>query len=118
MGRAPIAGLFAWAEWNDFIALSRAGVNGPEIGLRFTHPKGVRTGSASAGSDSADLFLRLRRAGATVTAGYSTDGKKWEELVPDVVDWGATIRVGVYVKNLSDVPYETAFDEYKLVVKE
>lgn len=107
----PTAGLLAWAEWNDFISLSRAGTERAAVGLRFTHPKGVRTGDAAPGS--ANLFLRLRRSGATVTSGYSSDGEKWEELFPDGVEWGDTIKVGVYVKNLS-APYEAVFSEYAL----
>lgn len=108
------AGLVAWAESNNFLVLARTGRHG--VHLSYTHPEGVRVGDASAGGDAAELFLRFRREGGYVTSGHSPDGKKWTDFFPDAVEWGDTVKVGVYAKNLHDDPYEVVFDEYKLTV--
>jgi regulation of enolase protein 1 (concanavalin A-like superfamily) len=107
-----MAGLLASVESNNFLALSRNGTR--DIGLRYVHPNGVRTGGISMGSATDALYLRLRREGAMITSGYSSDGKTWEELFPDVVAWDETVKVGLFVKSFVGAPYETAFDEYKL----
>jgi hypothetical protein len=111
-----VAGVLAWSESDNHITLVRAGDRGSSVQLSFTHPNGARGAEAAFDAPPAELLLRLRRVGATVTSGYSLDGKKWTDFFPDGVEWGQTIRVGVYAKNLSDAPFEAAFSASTLTV--
>jgi regulation of enolase protein 1 (concanavalin A-like superfamily) len=111
-----MAGLVVWAESNNYLGLARVGNCGCSVQLFYTHPNGVRGAETRFTAAPAEIFLRLKRVDATVTSGYSLDGKKWKDFFPDDVEWGDTIRVGVYAKNHSGAPFEATFDEYTLTV--
>ncbi len=115
------AGLVIWADSGDHFALVRHAKTQPLasefVQTLYRYPGSYRTGGNSLNLDAGDpLFLRLVRDEQIVTAAYSKDGKTWESFSPDGVEWKKPVNVGVYVKNLSDAPFEAVFDEYKLTV--
>jgi regulation of enolase protein 1 (concanavalin A-like superfamily) len=66
------------------------------------------------GTPTGKAFVRLKREGQKVTAGWSRDGKAWKDFDPQDVAWGAKVKVGVVAENNLGVPVEVTFDQYSL----
>jgi hypothetical protein len=116
-----VAGLVIWADISDHYGLVRyrgpSARSGEFVKLSYVQPGSVCAGGSSLDMEAdASLFLRLTREDQSVTSSYSTDGKKWDAFTPDRVDWKTPVKVGVYIKNLSDTPFEATFDQYSLTL--
>jgi hypothetical protein len=73
----------------------------PSKGLAFqrrTETAGLSTHTAGPGA-TAPYFVRLSRAGATITASVSADGSSWTLVGSDTVAMASTIYVGVAVSS-------------------
>jgi hypothetical protein len=68
------------------------------------------------GAPAGKAFVRLRREGNKVAAGWSRDGKEWKDFDrdPQDVTWGAKVKVGVVAESNLGVPVEITFDQYTL----
>jgi regulation of enolase protein 1 (concanavalin A-like superfamily) len=111
-------GLVAWESEKAYLFVRRSGgeanglresvwchqVLGTENSLRW---KGL-------GKPGESAFLRLKRDGNKVVAGWSRDGKAWKDFEAAEVAWGAKVRVGVAAENCLGMPVEITFDEYSL----
>jgi regulation of enolase protein 1 (concanavalin A-like superfamily) len=64
--------------------------------------------STSAGGLYAPLWVKLSRAGQTITASTSIDGSSWTAVGSDVVDWPGTIYAGIAVSSHRDGVTATA----------
>jgi|GEM_PF-7049283 len=119
-----VAGVVVWVDEKNHFAMFRCEelanrlVGKQEVREAFqsilTHPRTVRTSTGQLQNSGNAAFLRVKRIGKLVFGAYSRDGKKWNEFIPDDVEWGDTVKVGVYVKHFSETAFETVFDQYTL----
>jgi hypothetical protein len=111
-------GLAAWGSDGRFFVHRLAGGN------VFNHPEAIWAEQEKEFTTSwffepldkpmGTAYLRLKREGKTLTAGWSRDGKTWEEFEPQELAWGAKVKVGVVAENSLWVPVEITFDQYQL----
>lgn len=122
-----VAGLVVWQGEKDHLGLMRyealdlAGNDGKADAKEcfrtiLTYPKAVATSTGRLDDSGDAAFLRVRRDGQALTSAYSRDGKEWTEFAADHVEWGRTVKVGIYVKHFVSSPFETTFDNYTLIV--
>jgi hypothetical protein len=116
---AAVGGLVVWADHGDHLTVgfSDIGVQGrEECYVAYTFPGSVRTANARSPKLGEATFVRLKREGRTITAGWSHDGKTWIDFFPDETTWGPKVKVGVYAKNLGSPAVVVAFDQYSLTL--
>lgn len=111
-------GLIAWESKRAYLIVRRC------AGRAFGKPEAVWTQwprqsdyfNMSVGFDKpADAaYLRLQRQGDAVTAGWSADGKDWDDFVPMKLGWEAKLKVGVVAENTLETPVEITFNQYRL----
>jgi hypothetical protein len=110
-------GLVAWeSDQKHFgVWLCGGGVNGIREAIWGFHRTATEQRSmiVGLGAPTGKAFVRLKREGQKVTAGWSRDGKQWKEDPQDVA-WGAKVKVGVVAENNLGVPVEVTFDQYSL----
>lgn len=120
-GTAPYrsGGLVAWASATDYVVVRRC--SGDVDGYRESvwcdqrHVNGSSFWAQGLRKTDGATFLRLTRAGDTITAGCSRDGKAWKNsTVAEEVAWGATVKVGVVAENRLGTATEITFDQYTL----
>jgi regulation of enolase protein 1 (concanavalin A-like superfamily) len=113
-------GLVAWESDDTYLMLRRCGGDlsgpGPGESIFLSDIKPGRTGWSyhPLGKPAESAFVRLKREGKQVAAGWSRDGKSWKDLKPTVVAWGAKIKVGIMAENTLGEPVEIMFDQYSL----
>jgi hypothetical protein len=118
-GHRGCGGLVAWADLENHLAVSRGCANDrSQFQLVYCYTNSVRTAApVAAPKPEAPAYLRLTRKGKRLTAGYSPDGKEWVDFIPDDVEWGETIKVGLFAKNWVDATaILLTFDQYRLTV--
>ena len=59
-------------------------------------------------------FVRIVRAGSTVTVGGRWDGEEWTDCGPVEMPWGPTVRLGLAADNTTDARAEVTFDRYTI----
>jgi hypothetical protein len=110
-------GLVAWesAEGHFGVWLCGGRVNGEREAIWCYHRSTTEqlTMVKGLGEPTGKAFVRLRREGKKVAAGWSRDGKEWKDFEQDVA-WGAKVKVGVVAENILGVPVEVTFDQYTL----
>lgn len=113
-------GLLAWESDEEYFGVRFCGgrVNGEREaiwGHYATADKHIAMISGL-GAPTGKGFVRLKREGKKITAGWSRDGKAWKDFdsSPQDVAWGAKVKVGVVAENNLGVPVEVAFDQYSL----
>lgn len=113
-------GLLAWVAEKRYFAVQFAGgrsfgTKAPEAitGLHLREKDELMLGQ-ELGKPTGTAFVRLKREGKKVTAGWSRDGKMWKDFEPQEVAWGAKVKVGVVAENNLGKPVEVTFDQYQL----
>lgn len=113
-------GLVAWESEAGFFAVQLANgqVNGNREAIWGQHSTATewQTLVKGLGTPTGKAFVRLKREGQKVTAGWSRDGKQWKDFDagPQDVTWGPKVKVGVVAENNLGVPVEVTFDQYSL----
>ncbi|HEX6975332.1 MAG TPA: phospholipase D-like domain-containing protein [Vicinamibacterales bacterium] len=69
---------------------------------------GGESSSTSGGAGVAPYFVKLTRAGATITAAVSADGSSWRTVGSDTIPMGTSIFVGLAVSSHVDATRATA----------
>lgn len=110
--------LLAWESAKAYLAVrfSEGGVNGNREAIWRHHVSETQqtTTIQGLGKPTGKAFVRLKREGKKVIAGWSRDGKEWKDFEPQDVAWGDKVKVGVAAENNLGVAVEVTFDEYRL----
>jgi hypothetical protein len=111
-------GLLAWAGKDDYVVVRRCAVSTNGVAESFWGSQQIGILNTTTVQDMAKPesagFVRLKREGDKVIAGWSRDAKTWEEFDAREVDWGDKVKVGIVAENIFQVPFEVTFDRYEL----
>ena len=112
-------GLLAWESDAEYFVVRRCGgsFNGSREAICGQQGSGKENHLTIQGFDepAGAAFVRLKREGNKVGAGWSRDGREWKDLTQRDVTWGGKVKVGVMAENILPVPVEVTFDQYSLV---
>lgn len=125
-GRRPYhsAGFFLAKDDRSYIRLEKAEMvvgadNMTFVGFELRDggvPKRMANGLESPLDPKLEhAFLRLERAGQTITASISEDGVAWKQLKPMTVDWPAKLVIGVTAGHNTADPFSPGFEGLSVV---
>lgn len=113
------AGLVVWQDDTCLLRLFRAGMGHNNNGAPYVHAEWFAPGKHDQKLEYVSdgrLHLRIHRTGGKLHLAYSSDGQRWNALVPPVADLplGARVRVGVAAVNALNREFTARFEGFEL----
>jgi S1-C subfamily serine protease/regulation of enolase protein 1 (concanavalin A-like superfamily) len=110
------AGMVVWLDADHFIRAERGAVlRDGNVGASFAfenHEQARVVARHNGFLEAGDVYLKLERRGARLSAFYGTDGMAWAETEPMNIAWPARLKLGLHAINSSFSPLSVRFEEF------